>query len=473
MHDKEDLSYTMLENEEFLVLSDCADEIDTNSDEYKESCYELINSIVTDSGIVDELLRKNIIEEIIAHGIDKLNEFEDDVAPRIFKKLRENLQYVISNDEKHENLIKFRLSEWLKLARQFGLKDEVTLEEFVAMDELSEHTWTRRQLSEIKESIDQPEVFSTKIFRIMFNLIKRKQCLDMFIKDLANTFRYSNTFTTSLRMIICFMLQNCDPELRQRLVNLLCLSNPVPLLNPSVFGKHIQYHLVPEIYWLFDDTSPMFLSFGIGECRGKSKFLNDLLQTNYEFHKDSIFFHGTVDVHFDKNFMTSTKRLVNVADAHGCLQLDIQEAILPIFHGFLIHVSCKHINSSSMQNILNILHKVSTYPNCQIVFLIIRDLKDEQEAEPFDSHNYDFLKINNKIHISSFPNLADPHALKFNYVDVFREFFYKQLEKTTFDGSIFKEEFKILLKQPEIEIIDDIETNCFELISTVRQNNYK
>jgi hypothetical protein len=176
-----------------------------------------------------------------------------------------------------------------------------------------------------------------QIFSVLFYLIKRGQGLSSLATTLKQEFisrSMNNEF--SLRFFINVLLLNCGSFLRHKVIDLLAISNPIPLNEYTLENGAFSLALIPEPYWVLDDKF-VLLSYGLDICKGKSTILNQIFGTTFEESDGTLYFQGTVDMQSDKMFIQP--RDITVLDSHGTLSKLDKHALLTVADGVIIHVS--------------------------------------------------------------------------------------------------------------------------------------
>ncbi|CAF2128208.1 unnamed protein product [Rotaria magnacalcarata] len=272
--------------------------------------------------------------------------------------------------------------------KKFELKDLVQAGELI---------YTEKSLTNILEdalkAYQNHKSFSQLVCDLLITimyLLKRQQNLTAFMRTLYSLGMATSGIVTdksllkilskiSLRMLIDILLRNSDALVCRVIMSLLSRQNPAPLINLATEETKI----LPQIYHLWDTTTPTVLSFGVGLCPGKSSLLKKLFMSSFEEHQKSIYFQNTIDIDFGYNFID--KRQVNVADTHGEPTKQLILDIHHLFEGFLIQVTHKFAqdNANLISDLLNALH-VDKFK-----MLIIRDFIEDKDSSDSDESSDD------------------------------------------------------------------------------------
>ncbi|CAF2852456.1 unnamed protein product [Rotaria sp. Silwood2] len=273
-------------------------------------------------------------------------------------------------------------------AKKFELKDLVQAGELI---------YTEKSLTNILEdalkAYQNHKYFSQLVCDLLITimyLLKRQQNLTAFMTTLYSLGMATSGIVTdksllkilskiSLRMLIDILLRNSDALVCRVIMSLLSRQNPAPLINLATEETKI----LPQIYHLWDTTTPTVLSFGVGSCPGKSSLLKKLFMSSFEEHQKSIYFQNTIDIDFGYNFID--KRRVNVADTHGEPPKQLILDIHHLFEGFLIQVMHKFAqdNANLISEFLNAL------PVDKFKMLIIRDFIEDKGSSDSDESSDD------------------------------------------------------------------------------------
>ena len=109
-------------------------------------------------------------------------------------------------------------------------------------------------------------------------------------------------------------MTNSERFLCQRLTSLLSKHNCVPMIQPPLGYTGSEYRSIPNVIHVWDYQRPVFLSFCIGQCKGKTSLVNSLCYSAFEQTKNDRYFSATIDVDFGYHF--DKRRPINIADAH-------------------------------------------------------------------------------------------------------------------------------------------------------------
>ncbi|CAF3981550.1 unnamed protein product [Didymodactylos carnosus] len=305
-------------------------------------------------------------------------------------------------------------------------------------------------------------------------LIKRYQNLDDFIEALSS--KLSRVFLSvtelpkiSLRMLIHFLLMKCDISLSRMIMTLLSKRNPVPFLNPSTTS---QYSIVPEIIHVWNYEMPTLLSFGIGQCSGKSTLLNALFMSTFEESSSSIYFQQTIDIDFGYGFLRTSPRHLNIADTHGRMTKQLLCKIHELFDGFLLHVDYSYL----LKNTETVLDFSDTLTSRKFRLLLIRDSPSSQLNQ---NDSLVLTRVSSRIQTFMLPSIANQNKQSKQLIRTLSEII---LGKQTFpsptsDKDFIKSELNRLIndnnyKEHLTEIDRTITPLKLKLLHLVRNENY-
>ena len=323
--------------------------------------FDIIVDSVVLYGLVDGLCRPEVRNHICDEDFEKLN-----LSAKLEGKL---IKSCMGNEGK------WQLNDLVQ-AGEFCYVEKSLAD---AMDEI------------IKQ--DFPSMINQLLIPVVY-LLKRHQNLDMFRIDLnSKLFDRStpseNEMELSLRFLIHILLLKSDRSVSRKIMYLLSRTNPVPLLEPSFDSGDETTKLVPEIYHVWNNSLFTLLSFGLGECIGKSSLLNQIFFSSFEQRNSTSYFKKTIDVDFGWNFFPS--RPMNVADAHGSMDEILFKRIRKLFDGFLLHV-----RFSDLSTRLDEIKRYITFieDENKFLFLIVRDVEKRQEKNCDELLQTHFSTIN-------------------------------------------------------------------------------
>ncbi|CAF3061670.1 unnamed protein product [Rotaria socialis] len=370
-----------------LALSDYFSEELKNFLQQKEininrpEIFKIALACVTNKGWLDGLNDKTVTNLIVPKKVKILNEKSKEYINNIILPIRNrsppNTYPDSVNREQDETKRQERIRECTMITmcineyEKLQLSNLVEAGELVYMDKKLDDV-----LGEILSDYGSKKSFSsfisTCLTPIMY-LLKRHQNLDDFCESLF--FKYSQINSVlrepilSLRMIIHILLLNSDLSLSRKIMSLLSKRNPVPFVQPSLKDHIEPYELVSDIIHVWNYSVPTILSFGIGECQGKSTLLNTMFLSSFEQSMPSIYFQNTIDIDFGYSFLP--RRSTNIADAHGSMMKNLFEQIHELFDGFIIHVEYKFLlpHIDRVQEFLHVIQNNEKYR-----LIIIRDV---------------------------------------------------------------------------------------------------
>jgi hypothetical protein len=250
----------------------------------------------------------------------------------------------------------------------------------------------------------------------MMYLLKREQNLSDFVEPLKSLLlKEKDIPCLSQRWLVDALMINSNRFLCRRLTILLSKRNPVPMIQPPIDTINNEYRFVSTIVHVWDSARPILLSFGIGECKGKTLLVNALFETNFEQSRNSNYFRGTIDLDFGYHFVG--RRCINIADAHGNISIDTLKRIYQLFNAFVIHIESDYFisNTSDLIPFLQLLSHTS------YILLLIRDIDDEDDEDVRKA----IKTVNDvcqKCQVFCLPNIADKSTYtKKNKIDELRE----------------------------------------------------
>ena len=207
-------------------------------------------------------------------------------------------------------------------------------------------------------------------------LLKREQNLMDFIGPFKRSLpKEKDIPCVSQRLLIDTIMINSDRILSRRLTSLLSKRNPVPMIQPQLDLADDKYRSISNLIHVWDYDRPVFLSFGIDQCKGKISLVNTLFSSNFESPMKDKYFSGTIDIDFGYHF--AERRPINIANAHGEIFSETLIQISMLFTGFLVHVDSEYL-CSNQSNVIKYLKLLS--PQSKIL-LLIRDVNDENDEE--------------------------------------------------------------------------------------------
>ena len=207
-------------------------------------------------------------------------------------------------------------------------------------------------------------------------LLKREQNLMDFIGPFKRLLSKEKDIpSVSRRLLIDTIMINSDQILSRRLTSLLSKRNAVPMIQPRLDSVDDKYRSISNLIHVWDYDRPVFLSFGIGQCKEKTSLINALFSSNFESTMKDKYFSGTIDIDFGYHFVE--RRPINIADAHGEIFSETINEISMLFAGFLVHVDSEYLctNQSNVTKYLELL------PPQNDVLLLIRDVGNEDDEE--------------------------------------------------------------------------------------------
>ena len=98
-------------------------------------------------------------------------------------------------------------------------------------------------------------------------------------------------------------------------------------------------HVYEELFYCFEKHMAV-LAFKVSANPNKSpqgctSLTNYVFNRSFQTHSKSLVNYGSIEIQFDYNF--EHPMFVPVADAHGLVEEDILEQVIPMFNIFLIH----------------------------------------------------------------------------------------------------------------------------------------
>lgn len=224
--------------------------------------------------------------------------------------------------------------------------------------------------------------FNRRLFSALFFLIKRKQDLTYFVDSLIECFIDCGVECEqySVRFFVNLLLSNSDRLIRQKIVHLLSISNPVPLTEFVISaGDTFSQKFTAEPFSLMGKF--LFFSYGIDCCRGKSSLINKIFGTRFELSKNSQFFQGTIDFQSDRMILPS--RGVVLADGHGIVEDNFYSGILKIADGLIIHVHHETWNTDPAGVRADVQKAVQH--GMHFIIILVRDVLHSETHSPLTS----------------------------------------------------------------------------------------
>ena len=317
--------------------------------------------------------------------------------------------------------------------------------------------------------------FKVAIYRLLCYMIKRQQSLSELSQSIFVHSTELRSSDVNLKLLIHNLIINSTPFLREKLMLLLSAFNPVPFAIPALDENNkVSYQFVSEAFWVLDDTKRYILSFGVGECQGKSSFLNKVFLTSFEASEKSPFYVNSIDLQTDKYFKTK-KREIYILDSHGQIDSDLQQKCFGLFENFIIHVTQKYIkaNMHKINALINIISKATDFKAVN-VFILIRDVqttgKPEQEFANTVLHQETY-KINNakenvKLHVFTYPDLGKAREISYFFQRT-RENFAQVLNSNPLSRDPIKEKFLQLIPKYEKSIIQNAKKLAFDAVQDI------
>ncbi|CAF1226704.1 unnamed protein product [Didymodactylos carnosus] len=329
-------------------------------------------------------------------------------------------------------------------------------------------------VTQFRQTNNFPLFVDECLIPIMY-LIKRYQNLDDFMEALSS--KLSQIFLSvtelpkvSLRILIHFLLMKCDVSLSRMIMTLLSKRNPVPFLNPSTTTS--QYSIVPEIILVWNYEMPTLLSFGIGQCSGKSTLLNALFMSTFEESSSSIYFQQTIDIDFGYGFLRTSPRCLNIADTHGRMTKQLLCKIHELFDGFLLHVDYSYL----LKNIETVLDFSDILTSRKFCLLLIRDSPSSQLNQ---NDSLVLTRVSSRIQTFTLPSIANQNEQSKQLIRTLSEILVvkQTFPSPTNDKDFIKNELKRLIsdnnyKEHLTEIERTITPLKLKLLQLVRNENY-
>lgn len=292
-------------------------------------------------------------------------------------------------------------------------------------------------------------LISETVQPIMY-LLKREQNLTDFSDPLKRLLsKEKNIPCVSQRLLIDTIMMNSDRFLCRRLTSLLSKRNSVPMIQPPLDYISSEYRSISNIIHIWDYHRPVLLSFGIGQCKGKTSLINTLFGSNFEQSMKDRYFSATIDVDFGYHFVE--RRPINIADTHGQISCETLTKISTLFNGFLIHVNSTYLSS----NQLNIIKYLQLLSPQSYILLLIRDIDDEDDEE-IQSNVETVRSVCSNCHIHYLPNVIDKttNENKEKIEEVREDIFQHAVQLQCLDEKLIQEHLKRLLNNIEKEIIE-------------------
>ncbi|CAF3598300.1 unnamed protein product [Rotaria sordida] len=292
-------------------------------------------------------------------------------------------------------------------------------------------------------------LISETVQPIMY-LLKREQNL----VDFSNPFKRllskeKDIPCVSQRFLIDTIMMNSDRFLCRRLTSLLSKRNSVPMIQPPLDSTNNEYRSISNIIPVWDYHRPVLLSFGIGQCKGKTSLMNTLFDSNFEQSMKDRYFSATIDVDFGYHFVE--RRPINIADTHGEISSETLAQISMLFNGFLIHVNSAYL-CSNQSNVIKYLQLLSPE---SYVLLLIRDVDDEND-EKIQSTVETICSVCSHCQSHYLPNVVDKTTDENREkIDEVREKIFRDtVQLQCLDEKSIQEYLKRLLNNTQKEIIE-------------------
>ncbi|CAF3322623.1 unnamed protein product [Rotaria sp. Silwood2] len=293
------------------------------------------------------------------------------------------------------------------------------------------------------------KAFIVEVVQPVMYMLKRQQSLKDFFDTLkVGVIESMNKPFVSQRLLIDTIMMNSNRFLGQHLISLLSKRNSVPMIQPSTDLTKNKYRAIPSIIHIWDYERPILLSFGIGQCKGKSTLINAVFSSNFEESMEDLYFCETVDIDFGFHF--NQRRPINIADAHGEISIDTLNEISILFNGFLIHVECKYLCS----NQANVIKYLTSLPCQGYIWLLIRDSKTDNDPKLKSSvdtirsacSHSQIVHLTDVTNKSSLQNKSQIKRLR-------ESIFSNAAQLRCFDKTLIQEHLEKLLDSTEKEII--------------------
>ncbi|CAF1334265.1 unnamed protein product, partial [Rotaria sp. Silwood1] len=292
-------------------------------------------------------------------------------------------------------------------------------------------------------------LISETVEPIMY-LLKREQNLADFSGQFKRLLSKEKDIPcVSQRFLIDTIMMNSDRFLCRRLTSLLCKRNSVPMIQPPLGSTNNEYRSISNIIHVWDYYRPVLLSFGIGQCKGKTSLINTLFDSNFEQSMKDRYFSATVDVDFGYHFIE--RRPINIADTHGEISSENLAQISMLFNGFLIHVDSKYL-CSNQWNVIKYLKLLSSQ---SYVLLLIRDVDGEND-EKIQSTVETICSVCSHCQSHYLPNVTDKTTEENREkIDEVREKIFRDTAQLQcLDEKSIQEHLKRLLNNTQKEIIE-------------------
>ena len=222
---------------------------------------------------------------------------------------------------------------------------------------------------------DSNALISETVQPLMY-LLKREQNLMDFIGPFKRLLSKEKDIpSVSQRLLIDIIMINSDRILSRCLTSLLSKRNPVPMVQPRLDSANDKYRSISNLIHVWDYDRPVFLSFGIGQCKGKTSLVNALFSSNFEPTIKDKYFSDTIDIDFGYHFVE--RRPINIANAHGEISSETLNEISMLFTGFLVHVDSEYLYSKQS----HVTEYLKLLPPQNDVLLLIRDVGNEDDEE--------------------------------------------------------------------------------------------
>eukprot|EP00347_Sterkiella_histriomuscorum_P024480 403330967 len=334
-------------------------------------------------------------------------EYFQKIMPKYSEQLKTmNVQLPRSIREKQSETLK-KINEILEVSDR---NKKIKIQQFYEVDDKFQYDLVEQQL--IDGYLNKKKMHRQLLTQILFHYIKRRLDFNYIIEKFL---KCDPSFPLTRSVLILYLLENADENLRILLVVSLSLYIPIPLYGIS--WKQMQkpinttsvYQLqetqeelaviIPkELIYVYERFKSV-LNFCISGNdikkdypQSTEKFINKLFNKNFESVNDKYSNYGTIEIQFDYNF--SKPQYIPVANCNGPLSIQKIQKVMMIFNIFILHV-----NSSMQQdpNLLNEFIEVIRNSSTEQKLLIIIDHNPSQENQEFSKEETSSFDNNNSL----------------------------------------------------------------------------
>eukprot|EP00347_Sterkiella_histriomuscorum_P017940 403347401 len=300
-----------------------------------------------------------------------------------------------------------RISSILEVSNR---SKKIKIEQYYEVDENFLFDQVEKQLLDVYS--EKRKLPRQQLSQLLFHYMKRRLDFNFIVEKFLNI---DTSFPITRSVLILYLLENADEQLRILIIVSLSLYIPIPLYgiswkqqdkkqnNQNQFEQistqnEQQTVIIPkELIYVFERFKSV-INFSISCNTSKrdypqntENFINKLFNKNFEMVNDQYSNFGTIELQFDYNF--SKPQYIPVANCNGPLSISQLENIMGIFNIFIIHVNTSNEqdqellneyiqllkSNSDEQNLIIILDHDSNYERSQFIQEQSSQSNDEQK----------------------------------------------------------------------------------------------